>query len=69
MEIAANPGVESVAVASWLGGKCDDVVELSLLVPTAQVRRLLGISRLRGQTVAEVLRDLIKRELEATESH
>jgi len=44
----------------------DEVIEVTLLLSNSRLEALLDLSRDRGQTVGQILRDLIERELSVT---
>jgi hypothetical protein len=43
----------------------DPIVEIGLLLPAKRAEALIALSRQRGQSVAQILRGLIERELDA----
>jgi hypothetical protein len=48
-----------------LTGTCqaDDVIEIALLLPAKRMDALMDLSKSRGQSVGQILRGLIEREL------
>jgi hypothetical protein len=45
------------------GGSWDDVVEIGLLLPTRRAEALMALSKERRESVGQILRSMIEREL------
>jgi hypothetical protein len=58
---------ESIVASHFGKNATDEFVEISLLVPTSRVEALLDLSRRSHQSVAQILRSLIDRALDASE--
>ena len=44
----------------------DEVIEVALLLPSTRLEALMDLSKNRGQSVGQILRSLIERELTVT---
>jgi hypothetical protein len=55
--------IQSTAATRFGKSASDEFVEIALLVPTNRVEALVDLSRRRHQTIAQILRSLIDREL------
>jgi hypothetical protein len=63
MDVNTKPTRIGGEPRSYFRGGPDDVVELSFLVPVRRAETLLALAKRRDQTLAQLLRDLIDREL------
>jgi hypothetical protein len=58
---------ESIVASHFGKNATNEFVEIALLVPTSRVEALLDLSRRRQQSVAQILRSMIDRTLDASE--
>ena len=58
--MAATTGSDDARLGTPIA---DEVTEIALLLPTHRMNALLDLSRNRGESVGQILRNLIEREL------